>query len=78
MSDENIATACPHPEDQQVRTVYYLMCGACKKVRVVYYCAYPVDCNPPCVLAPVCVQPARNRYHADVPLEVEPGLRPGQ
>jgi len=66
--------ACPHPADQQVRTVYYLMCGACKTIRMVTYCNYPVDCHAKCALAPVCVQPARAKYHAQVPLEVDPAL----
>jgi len=66
--------ACPHPDDQQVRTVYYLMCSACKTIRLVSYCAYPAECHPKCTLEPVCVQPARERYHARVPLAVEPAL----
>lgn len=66
--------ACPHPADQQVRTVYYLMCGACKTIRMVTYCNYPVDCHAKCALAPVCVQPARAKFHAQVPLEVDPAL----
>jgi hypothetical protein len=67
-------SACPHPDDQQVRSVYYLMCGACKQVRLVTYCNYPEECHPRCTLAAVCVQPARARYHAAVPLEVAPAL----
>ena len=67
--------ACPHPDDQQVRTVYYLMCGACKTIRLVSYCTYPAECHPKCTLAPMCVQPARSRYHEQVPLAVEPALR---
>lgn len=67
-------TSCPHPADQQVRTVYYLMCGVCKKIRIVTYCTYPTECHPQCTLAAVCVQPARARYHAAVPLAVEPEL----
>lgn len=67
--------ACPHPEDQQVRTVYYLMCGACKAVRLVNYCNYAQDCHPACTLAAVCVQEARSHYHASVPLQVEPSLQ---
>ncbi len=31
---------CLHPDDQAVRTVYYLMCGACKQIRMVSYCNY--------------------------------------
>ncbi len=62
--------ACPHPNDQQVRTVYYLMCGACKTIRLVTYCAYPVECHPQCTLGGVCIQPAREKYHSSVPLEV--------
>jgi hypothetical protein len=65
---------CSHPNDQQVRTVYYLMCGVCKQIRLVTYCAYPTECHPQCTLAPVCVQPARARHHAGVPLEVPPEL----
>lgn len=67
-------SACPHPDDQQVRTVYYLMCGACKNIRLVSYCIYATECHPKCTLAPVCVQSARARYHAAVPLEVAPAL----
>ncbi len=66
--------ACPHPDDQQVRTVYYLMCGACKTIRIVTYCAYPTECHPQCTLASVCVQTARATYHAAVPLAVDPAL----
>jgi hypothetical protein len=51
---------CPHPGDQQVRTVYYLMCGACKQIRLVTYCNYATECHPECTLA--------------VPLEVPPDL----
>lgn len=65
---------CPHPDDQVVRTVYYLMCGACKQVRMVSYCNYSDDCHPKCTLARVCVQPARAKFHAAVPLEVPPEL----
>ena len=65
---------CAHPADQQVRTVYYLLCGACKQVRLVSYCNYPQDCHPQCALAPVCVQEARSRHHAQVPLAVPPDL----
>jgi len=67
-------TACPHPDDQQVRSVYYLLCGACKLIRLVSYCNYAVDCHPDCALAPVCVQSARQKFHAAVPLAVEPAL----
>jgi len=67
-------SACPHPDDQAVRTVYYLMCGACKQVRVVSYCNYSTECHPECQLAPVCVQPARQKYHSGVPLDVPPDL----
>ena len=66
--------ACPHPDEQAVRTVYYLMCGACKRVRLVSYCNYAEDCHPKCTLAPVCIQPARAKYHAAVALEVPPEL----
>lgn len=66
--------ACPHPDEQQVRTVYYLLCGACKAIRLVSYCNYPVDCHAKCTLAAVCIQPARANYHAQVPLAVEPEL----
>ena len=65
---------CPHPDDQQVRTVYYLMCGVCKTIRLVTYCAYPVECHPKCTLAAVCIQPARAKYHAAVPLQVDRAL----
>jgi len=61
---------CLHPDDQAVRTVYYLMCGACKQIRMVSYCNYSDECHPKCTLAPVCVQPARAKYHAAVPLQV--------
>lgn len=67
--------SCPHPADQQVRSVYYLLCGACKAVRLVNYCNYPQECHPECTLAAVCVQPARSKYHAQVPRQVEPGLQ---
>ena len=67
--------ACTHPEEQQVRSVYYLLCGACKAVRLVSYCNYAQECHPQCTLAAVCVQPARARYHAAVPLEVDPSLQ---
>lgn len=67
--------ACPHPAEQQQRTVYYLICGACKQVRVVYYCNYAAECHPQCTLASVCVQEARAKFHAAVPLAVEPGLQ---
>ena len=63
--------ACPHPDHQQVRTVYYLMCSACKKVRGVYYCNYASECHSACTLASVCMQEARARYHAAVPLAVD-------
>lgn len=66
--------ACPHPEEQQVRTVYYLMCGACKAVRLVTYCNYPNECHRQCTLAPVCLQSAREKFHAAVPLAVDPAL----
>lgn len=66
---------CLHAAEQRVRTVYYLMCGACKKVLVVTYCNYPVECHPKCALAAVCVQPARERHHAQVPLEVSAELQ---
>lgn len=66
---------CPHPADQQVRSVYYLLCGACKQVRLVSYCNYSKECHPDCALAAVCVQEARARYHAAVPLQVESGLQ---
>jgi hypothetical protein len=66
---------CPHPAEQQVRTIYYLLCGACKQVRLVNYCNYSADCHAQCTLAAVCVQPARAKFHAAVPLEVEPGLQ---
>lgn len=69
-----LMNACPHPDDQQVRTVYYLMCGVCKTVRLVTYCNYSVACHPECALAAVCVQPARAKYHAQIPLAVEPAL----
>lgn len=68
-------SSCPHPDDQQVRTVYYLMCSACQQVRLVNYCNYPTECHPKCTLAGVCVQEARGRYHADVPVEVDSSLR---
>ena len=74
MIESATMNACPHPDDQQVRTVYYLMCGACKTVRLVTFCNYPIDCHAKCALAPVCVQAARAKYHAQVPLEVEPAL----
>jgi hypothetical protein len=72
---------CIHRSDQQVRTVYYVQCGACGELLLVNYCNYSIDCHPSCVLAPVCVQPARQRYHAHVPLAVPRDLlqaaRPG-
>lgn len=68
-------SACTHPADQQARSVYYLLCGACKAVRLVSYCNYAQECHPECTLAPVCVQEGRARYHATVPLEVDPGLQ---
>jgi len=74
MVESAAMNACPHPDDQQVRTVYYLLCGACKAIRLVTYCNYPVDCHPKCTLAAVCIQPARAKYHAQVPLAVEPAL----
>lgn len=67
-------TTCPHPGDQQGRTVYYLMCGACKEIRLVTYCNYATECHARCTLAAVCVQPARQRHHAKVPLQVPPDL----
>jgi hypothetical protein len=67
-------SACPHPADQERRTVYYLLCAACNTVRIVTYCNYAQECHPKCTLAAVCVQPARSRYHANVPLQVEPPL----
>lgn len=70
-----VMSACTHPADQQARSVYYLLCGACKAVRLVSYCNYAQECHPECTLAPVCVQEARARYHAAVPLEVDPGLQ---
>jgi hypothetical protein len=68
-------SACAHPAEQQQRTIYYLICGACKQVRLVYFCNYPTECHPQCTLAPVCIQEARAHYHAAVPLQVEPGLQ---
>jgi hypothetical protein len=67
-------TACPHPAEQERRSIYYLLCGACNSVRIVTYCNYAQECHPQCSLAGVCVQPARNRYHAHIPLRVEPSL----
>lgn len=67
--------ACAHPADQQVRTIYYLMCGACKAIRLVTYCNYSTDCHRECTLAPFCIQPARSKYHDNVTLAVEPGLQ---
>ena len=67
--------ACAHPAEQQQRSIYYLICGACKQVRLVYFCNYAAECHPACALAPVCVQPARAKFHAAVPLQVEPGLQ---
>ena len=61
---------CTHRSDQQVRTVYYVLCGACGDLLLVSTCNYSVDCHPSCTLAPVCVQPARQRYHAQIPLIV--------
>ncbi|MFQ5817522.1 MAG: hypothetical protein ACE5H2_06150 [Terriglobia bacterium] len=66
--------ACAHPAAQERRSVYYLLCGACTAVRIVTYCNYSQDCHPQCSLADVCVQPARNRYHASIPLRVDPAL----
>jgi len=71
-------TACPHPADQERRTVYYLLCAACNTVRIVTYCNYAQECHPKCTLAAVCVQPARNRYHASITLQVEPALLAGR
>lgn len=65
---------CTHPADQERRTVYYILCGACNTVRIVTYCNYAQECHPRCTLASVCVQPARDRYHAPVPLAIEPAL----
>lgn len=65
---------CAHPAEQQVRTVYYVLCGACQRVRLVSYCNYAKDCHPECALAPVCAQPARAKFHAAVPVRIEPGL----
>jgi len=65
---------CTHPADQEQRTIYYLLCGACNTVRIVTYCNFAQECHPQCSVAPVCVQPARQRYHAEVPLAVEPVL----
>lgn len=67
-------TSCSHPAGQQVRTVYYVLCGGCEKILLVSYCNYPTDCHPRCTLAPVCVQAARQNYHAQIPLEVPPNL----
>ena len=67
--------ACAHPAEQQQRTIYYLICGACQRVRVVSYCNYAAECHPECALAAVCVQEARKTFHAAVPLQVEPGLQ---
>lgn len=47
--------ACAHPAEQQQRTIYYLICGACQQVRLVAYCNYAAECHPECALAPVCV-----------------------
>ncbi|MFQ5696453.1 MAG: hypothetical protein ACE5HB_10730 [Terriglobia bacterium] len=66
---------CPHPPEQQVRTVYYVLCGACKSVRQGSYCNYAKECHPDCALPAVCVQPARARYHSQVPLQVDFGLQ---
>ncbi len=54
--------------------MYYLLCAACNRVRIVTYCNYAQECHPQCTLAGVCVQPARSRYHASVSLQVEPAL----
>lgn len=66
--------SCTHPEEQQARTVYYLMCGGCKAIRLVTYCNYPTECHSKCGLAPVCVQPAREKFHAAVSLAVDATL----
>jgi len=66
--------ACTHPAEQERRTIYYLLCAACNTVRIVTYCNYAQECHPNCTLASVCVQAARNRYHARVPLAVEQAL----
>lgn len=67
--------ACPHPAEQQVRTVYYLICGACKAIRLVSFCNYAQECHAECTLPAVCVQEARARYHAQVPLQIDPELQ---
>lgn len=67
-------TTCSHPPDQERRTVYYLVCAACNTVRLVTSCNYAQECHPQCTLAAVCIQPVRSRYHARVPLAVEPRL----
>jgi hypothetical protein len=61
---------CMHRSDQQVRTVYYVQCSACGDLLLVSTCNYSVDCHPSCALAPICIQGARQRYHAQVPLAV--------
>lgn len=66
---------CPHPADQERRSVYYVLCAACNRVRIVTYCNYARECHAHCTLAAVCVQPARARYFAHLPIEVEPALR---
>lgn len=65
---------CAHPAAQERRSVYYILCAACNTVRIVTYCNYSQECHPQCSLAEVCVQPARNRYHASVSLRVAPAL----
>ena len=30
-------TSCSHPAGQQVRTVYYVLCGGCEKILLVSY-----------------------------------------
>jgi hypothetical protein len=62
--------ACSHPSEQQVRSVYYVLCGLCKTVLLVSYCNYAQECHPHCSLPGVCLQSARERYHAAVPLQV--------
>ena len=69
-----LVTSCSHPAGQQVRTVYYVLCSGCEKTLLVSYCNYPAECHPRCTLAPVCVQAARQNYHAQVRLEVPPHL----
>ncbi len=69
-------TECRHPAEQRVRTVYYTMCGACKKILMVTFCNYASECHPDCALAAACVQNARQSYHAEVALAVPPDLLP--